>query len=170
MSRTVAFTVRDSSRKGNHLGKAIWVKHSSTGPLAAPDKHISRWVDRENLIYVRWNGIKICGSRQIRSSIEEKESKTPSEIKQEKNISKNLQSFLEIRPMQKEVLQGQSIVTSSQNEQFWTPTKCHKKTFPWHECSQYSHEYKWYLVIKFQLSELFKKFRQPVLFFWYILS
>ena len=50
--------------------------------------------------------------------MEEKESKTPSEIKQEENISKNLQSFLEIRPMQKEVLQGQSIVTSSQNEQF----------------------------------------------------
>ena len=49
--------------------------------------------------------------------MEEKESKTPNEIKQEENISKNLQSFLEICPMQKEVLQGQSIVTSSQNEQ-----------------------------------------------------
>ena len=33
-----------------------------------------------------------------------KRSKTLSEVKPVKNISKNLQSFLEIRPMQKEVL------------------------------------------------------------------
>ena len=33
-----------------------------------------------------------------------KRSKTMSEVKPVKNISKNLQSFLEIRPMQKEVL------------------------------------------------------------------
>ena len=33
-----------------------------------------------------------------------KKSKTLSEVKQVENISKNLQSFLEISPMQKEVL------------------------------------------------------------------
>ena len=47
------------------------------------DKNISRWVDRENLI--EW-------------------SKTLSEVKPVKNINKNLQSFLEISPVQKEVL------------------------------------------------------------------
>ena len=24
------------------------------------DKHISRWVDQDNLIYLRWNDIKNC--------------------------------------------------------------------------------------------------------------
>ena len=50
-------------------------------------KHISRWVDRENLIYVRGNSIK-----------------TLSEVKPIKNISKNPQSFLEICSGQKGVL------------------------------------------------------------------
>ena len=36
------------------------------------DKH-SRWVDRENLIYVRWNRIKNRAQRQRRWSIEKKE-------------------------------------------------------------------------------------------------
>ena len=51
------------------------------------DKHISRWVDRENLIYVRRNSIK-----------------TLSEVKPIKNTSKNPQSFLEICSGQKGVL------------------------------------------------------------------
>ena len=37
------------------------------------DKNISRWVDWENLIYVRWNRIKNCTQSQRRWSIEEKE-------------------------------------------------------------------------------------------------
>ena len=36
------------------------------------DKYISRWVDGENLIYLRWNGIRNCASRR-RWSIKEKE-------------------------------------------------------------------------------------------------
>ena len=38
-----------------------------------------------------------------------KRSKTLSEVKQVENISKNLQSFLEISPMQKEVLTSQKL-------------------------------------------------------------
>ena len=53
------------------------------------DKKISRWVDRVNLIYVRWGK----GKRGKRS-------KTLSEVKLVKNISKNLQSFPEISPVQ----------------------------------------------------------------------
>ena len=65
------------------------------------DKHISRWVDRENLIYVRWNQ-KLC----IKSKVinRRKRSKTLSEVKPVKNICKNLLSFLKISPRQKEVL------------------------------------------------------------------
>ena len=68
------------------------------------DKTISRWVNQEDLIYVRWNRPKKHAQRQKTWSIEEKESKTLSEVKPVENISKNLQSFLEISPMQKEVL------------------------------------------------------------------
>ena len=75
-SSTVRITVRDPSRKGNHLSKVIWdreiitefTRSISSTRVCEPvlmmdvkvskDKHISRWVDRENLIYVRWNRIK----------------------------------------------------------------------------------------------------------------
>ena len=67
------------------------------------DKNISRWVDQENLIYVRRKGIKNRAQRQIRWSIEEKVVRQ-SEVKPVENISKNLQSFLKISPQQKEVL------------------------------------------------------------------
>ena len=63
----------------------------------------SRWVDRENLIYVTWNRIENRARRWRRWSIEEKRSKTVSEVKPVENIIKNLQSFLEISPVQKEV-------------------------------------------------------------------
>ena len=53
------------------------------------DKKISRWVDRVDLIYVRWGK----GKRGKRS-------KTLSEVKLVKNISKNLHSFPEISPVQ----------------------------------------------------------------------
>ena len=59
------------------------------------DKNIGRWVDRENLNYVR----------KLKKVIDRgKRSKTLSEVKPVENINKNLQSFLEISPMQKEVL------------------------------------------------------------------
>ena len=53
--------------------------------LVSKDKRISRLVDWQNLD-------------------RGKRSKTPGEVKPVKNISKNLQSFLEISPVQKEVL------------------------------------------------------------------
>ena len=37
------------------------------------DENISRWVDQENLIYVRWNRIKNHAQRQRSWSTEEKE-------------------------------------------------------------------------------------------------
>ena len=62
------------------------------------DKHIGRWVDRENLIYQK---LCIMTKKVIDRG---KRSKTLSEVKQVENISKNLQSFLEIRPEQKDDL------------------------------------------------------------------
>ena len=62
-------TVRDLSRKVNYLNKVVWGYHQvyqfHQNKLAltidvevSKDKHISRWVDWENLIYVRWIRIK----------------------------------------------------------------------------------------------------------------
>ena len=90
-SRTVRITVWDPSRKVNHLSKVIWDRKiitEFTRSISSPrigksvvmmdvkvskDKHISRWVDRENLIYLRWNRIKNCAQRRRRWSIEKKE-------------------------------------------------------------------------------------------------
>ena len=90
-SRTVIITVWDLSRKVNHLSKIVWdrkiitkfTRSISSTRIGKPvlmmdvkvskDKNISRWVDRENLIYVRWNRIKNRAQRQRRWSIEEKE-------------------------------------------------------------------------------------------------
>ena len=59
------------------------------------DKNISRWVDQETLIYVT----------KMKKVIDRgKRSKTLSEVKPVENISNNLQSFLQISPVQKEVL------------------------------------------------------------------
>ena len=66
------------------------------------DKHISIWVDQENLIFVRWNGIKNHVWKKRRGLIEEKEM-TLSEVKPVENLSKDLQSFLEVHPMQKDL-------------------------------------------------------------------
>ena len=63
------------------------------------DKHITRWVDRENLIYVLdkiEQNMSIMTKKVINRG---KRSKTLC-----KNTSTNLQSFLEISPVQKEVL------------------------------------------------------------------
>ena len=66
------------------------------------DKNISRWIDQENFIYVTWERIKKpCTKKVIDKG---KRSKTLREVKPVENISKNVQSFLEISPVQKEVL------------------------------------------------------------------
>ena len=67
------------------------------------DKYISRWIDWENLINVRWNRNKnsIMTKKVINRG---KRSKTLSEVKLFENISKNPQSLLEISPVQKEIL------------------------------------------------------------------
>ena len=69
-SRTVRVTVSNPSRKVNHLSKVIWskklwqfIRSISSTRIGEPvlmivvkvskDKHISRWVDQENLIYVK---------------------------------------------------------------------------------------------------------------------
>ena len=62
------------------------------------DKHISRWVDREKLIYIRLNNQKPC----IKTKNDW--SKTLIEVKPVQNIRKNLQSFLEKSAGQKEVI------------------------------------------------------------------
>ena len=90
-SRKVRITTWHASRKVNHLSKIVWDRKiiaeftraiSSTWigkPVlmmdvkVSKDKNISRWVDRENLIYVRWNRIKNCAQRWRRWLIEEKE-------------------------------------------------------------------------------------------------
>ena len=61
------------------------------------DKNIDRWGDWENLIHVRWNRIK-------NRDKDEECDKTLSELKTVENISKNMQSFLKINPVQKEGL------------------------------------------------------------------
>ena len=89
-SKRAGLWLRDLSRKVNHLRKVIWdrkiltefTRSISSTAIGKPvlmmdvkvskDKHISRWVDRENLIYVRWNKFKSRAWRQWRWSIEEK--------------------------------------------------------------------------------------------------
>ena len=84
-------SVWNPSRKGNYLSKVVWnrniiteftrsISSTSIGKSVlmidvkvSKDKHISRWVDWENLIYVRWNRIKNCAQRWRKWSIEEKE-------------------------------------------------------------------------------------------------
>ena len=90
-NRTVWVTVRNPTRKVNHL--SIWDKtiltkftrsFSSTRigkPVSimdvevSKDKHITNWVDWENLIYIRWNSTKNRLYRQRRWMIGEIEVK-----------------------------------------------------------------------------------------------
>ena len=109
-------TVWDMSRKINHLSKVIWdrkiIKEFTrigypvlmTDFKISKDKHISRWVDWESLIYVRWNRIKNLCIKMKKMINREKTGKTLDEVKPVKNISKNLQSFVEVSPVQNEVL------------------------------------------------------------------
>ena len=87
---TMRITVWNPNRKVNHLSKVIWdwknitefTRSISSTRIGEPvlmldvkvskDKNISRWVDRKNLIYVRWNRIKNCAQRQIKWLIREK--------------------------------------------------------------------------------------------------
>ena len=64
------------------------------------DKHVSRWADQQNFIYVRWNKNYIKSKKVIDRG---KRNKTLNEVEPVGNISKNLQSFLEISPLQKEI-------------------------------------------------------------------
>ena len=67
------------------------------------DEHISRWVDERTSSCQTEQNQKPC--IKIKEVIDRgKTSKTLSEVKPVKNISKNLQSFPEISPVQKEVL------------------------------------------------------------------
>ena len=90
-NRTMRISVWDPSRKRNYLSKVIWdrkiitefTRSISSTRIGKPvlmmdvkvskDKNISRWVDQENLIYVRWNRIKNHAQSWRRWSIEEKE-------------------------------------------------------------------------------------------------
>ena len=82
MSRTVRIIVRNPSRKINHLGRIIWDRKIITG-------------------FTR----SISSMHKTKKMIDRgKRSQTLSEVKPVKNISKNLQSFLEINSVQKEVL------------------------------------------------------------------
>ena len=118
-SKTMRIRVWYSSRKVNQLSKVIWgrkiiaqfTRSISSTRIGKPvlmmdikvskDKSISKLLDQENLIYVRWNRIKNHAQRR-RWSIEEKEVRHWVKQSQSKT-SKNLQSFLEISPMHKEV-------------------------------------------------------------------
>ena len=121
-SRTMRITVWDPSRKFNHLSKVIWDRKITTVftrsicstrigkpvPMmdvkVSKDKNISRWVDREKLIYIRRNRIKNLSTKTKMVINRGKTSKTLTEGKPVGNISENLQSFLDLSPMQKEVL------------------------------------------------------------------
>ena len=83
--------VLDPSRKVNHLSKIIWDRKVITEftrsiistrigkPVlmmdvkVSKDKSISRWVDRGNVIYTRWNRIKNRAQRRRRWSIDKKD-------------------------------------------------------------------------------------------------
>ena len=57
-------------------------------------KCIARWVDQENVIYVRWNRTKNCIT--TKNVIDKgKRSKRQSEVKLVKNTSKNAHNFRE---------------------------------------------------------------------------
>ena len=75
------------------------------------DKHICRWVDWENLIYVRWKRIKNLAQRWGRLSIEKKEVRNWVKLAEAvEHITKNLQSFLEISLVLKEVLPSHKLL------------------------------------------------------------
>ena len=90
-SSTVRITVWDPRRKVNHLSKIIgdrkniaeFSRSISSTRIGKPalmkdvkvskGKNINKWVERENLIYVRWSRIKNNAQRWKSWSIEEKE-------------------------------------------------------------------------------------------------
>ena len=88
--KTVRITVWDLSRKVNHLSKVIW----DTKIITKFNRSISSTrIDKPVLMM----DIKVSKDKSNRRWVDR------SKVKPVKNISKNLQSFLEISPMQKEV-------------------------------------------------------------------
>ena len=87
-SRIIRITLWNPSRKVNPLGNVIWKTITEftrlisfprrgkpvlmMGVKVSKAKNISRCVDRENIIYVRWNRIKNCAHSWRSWSIEEK--------------------------------------------------------------------------------------------------
>ena len=99
--------VWDMSRKVNHLSKVVWpeqVSQSLWWTLKSPKTNILS----EGLIERTSSMLDEIESKTKYKDEEGerwgKRSKTLSEVKPVENISKNLQSFLEISPVQKEVL------------------------------------------------------------------
>ena len=77
----------------------IWERSSEMDVKVSKDKHTCRWVDRENLIYVRLNRINNC-TKMKKVINREKRRKTLSEVTPVEKISKNQQSFLDIRAVE----------------------------------------------------------------------
>ena len=73
----------------------IWERSSEMDVKVSKDKHTCRWVDQENLIYVRLNRINNC-TKMKKVINREKRRKPLSEVTLAEKISKNQQSFLDI--------------------------------------------------------------------------
>ena len=91
-----------SIRRKKSKTAGLW-QSQSTIWVRSFEKYFSRWVDRENLIYVEWNSIKNRTQRRRKWSLEEKRSKIMNIVEPVENINKNPESFLEITPMPKDV-------------------------------------------------------------------
>ena len=92
-------TVWNPCRKVNHLSKFVFQFYQNK---VSKDKDISRWVDRKNLSVLDDIESQIIHKAK-KVTDREKRSKTPSEVTPVENISKDLQSFLEVNLVQKEV-------------------------------------------------------------------
>ena len=88
------------------IGSISSTRISLLGPMmvvkVSKDKDISKCADRKSVVCVRWNNIK-NHPRGWFLIVRGKRSKTLSKEKPVKNISKNPQSYLRIRPVQKEI-------------------------------------------------------------------
>ena len=92
-------TVWNPCRKVNHLSKVVFQFYQNK---VSKDKDISRWVDQKNLSVLDDIESQIIHKAK-KVTDREKRSKTPSEVTPVENISKDLQSFLEVNLVQKEV-------------------------------------------------------------------
>ena len=83
---------------------------------SAKIKYISRWVDWENHIYVRWNSIEKQSKKAKMVINRGKWSKTPNKVKPVQNTNKNPPSFLKITPVEKEVSPSHNCKTKHMNK------------------------------------------------------